>query len=370
MKHVLIILLGGTLLLGGWGSCPQAESGPPLAVDENELEAVLETDAGKILIRFFPADAPRHVVHFIEQCNKGAFEGTTFFRVIRYGIIQGGDPLTRDPAARDLYGTGGLHKLQAEFNERPCRRGAVAAVLVPGNPDSAGDQFFICVTDQLQLTGQYTVFGEVVAGMKTVEQISLTPADERSIATERVAIRRTTVRPVPLPPFRAASPAELGRYRAVINTDLWEITLRFYPEKAPEHVRQFLNFARSGFYDGTNFHRIVPGFVVQGGAIQYRVPPLDEEYGAWLQPLKAEFNDTPLARGSVAMARADDPDSGLDSFFICLGRQPHLDGKYTVFGEVMAGMDVVTAMAGRDLQDEAPVERIAIRSIRLEEVDP
>ncbi|MBN2433256.1 MAG: peptidylprolyl isomerase [Acidobacteria bacterium] len=204
--------------------------------------------------------------------------------------------------------------------------------------------------------------------MKIVEQISLAPTDDKNIATRRVEIRRTQVRPVPRPPFHDASVAELGRYQAVIMTDLWEITLRFYPEKATEHVRQFLNFARSGFYDGTNFHRIVPGFVVQGGAIQYRKPPLDEEYAAWLQPLQAEFNDIPHVRGTVAMARSDDPDSGLDSFFICLGRQPHLDGKYTAFGEVVDGMDVVETTAGQEIQDETPVQRIEIKSVRLKEV--
>ena len=106
----------------------------------------------------------------------GAYNGTTFHRVIRLGIIQGGDPLSKDPAKAKLYGTGGLGVLKAEIGGEPQTRGAVAAVLQPGKPDSGGAQFFVCVTDQPSLTGKYTVFGRVSEGMDVVQKISETPA--------------------------------------------------------------------------------------------------------------------------------------------------------------------------------------------------
>lgn len=350
----------------------QTTAAPPVPADPARSEAVLETDLGSVIIRFFPDAAPKHVAHFLKLADEGFFDGLTFFRVIPYGIIQAGDPLTRNPAARDRYGTGGLRQLKAEFNNRPCQRGALAAVLVPGDPDSAGSQFFICVTDQLQLNGQYTVFGQVAGGMAVVEKISALPADARQLATERLAIRRVTIRSIPEPAYRGAPVERLQRCRAVIVTDVGEIELSFHPETAPEHVRQFLSLAAAGLYNGTDFHRVVPGFVIQGGFLSGRQPPVDETYGSWLQPLRAEFSDRPHDRGVLSMARATDPDSAMDSFFICLARQTSLDGKYTVFGTVTRGLEVMDRIAALPCDDqERPLQRVAIREIRvIEEMQP
>jgi len=350
----------------------QTPAAPPVPADPARIEAVLETDLGSVVLRFFPDAAPNHVAHFLKLAGEGFFDGLTFFRVIPYGIVQAGDPLTRDPAARDRYGTGGLRRLKAEFNDNPCRRGALAAVLIPGNPDSAGSQFFICVTDQLQLNGQYTVFGQVAGGMAVVEKISTLPADARQLATERVAIRRVSIRPIPEPAYRGAPLERLQHCRAVIVTDIGEIELSFHPDTAPEHVRQFLSLAAAGLYNGTDFHRVVPGFVIQGGFLSGRQPPVEETYGSWLQPLRAEFSDRPHDRGVLSMARGADPDSAMDSFFICLARQASLDGKYTVFGAVARGLDVVDRIAATPCDEqERPLQRVAIREIRiLEEKQP
>jgi peptidyl-prolyl cis-trans isomerase B (cyclophilin B) len=157
------------------------------------MEAVVETDKGSFTILLFHDLAPRHVAHFVTTAKKGGFDGTTFHRIIPRGIIQGGDPLSRDPAKKALYGTGGLGLLKAEFSERPMASGSVAAVLRPGKPDSGGNQFFICLSDQPALTGKYTVFGEVVSGMDVVNAIGETPV-EGDKAKERVEMRRVTVR--------------------------------------------------------------------------------------------------------------------------------------------------------------------------------
>jgi cyclophilin family peptidyl-prolyl cis-trans isomerase len=133
------------------------------------------------------------VGYFVKTAQAGGYDGTIFHRIIPNGIIQGGDPLTKDPKKAALYGTGGLGLLKAEFSDRPMTRGSVAAVLQPRKPDSAGRQFFICLSDQPALTGLYTIFGEVASGMDAVDRIGATPV-EGDKPKARIAIRRVTVR--------------------------------------------------------------------------------------------------------------------------------------------------------------------------------
>ena len=138
------------------------------------------------------------------------------------GIIQGGDPLSKDPAKASLYGTGGLGVLKAEISAEPHTRGAVSAVLQPGKPDSAGAQFFVCVTDQPSLTGKYTVFGRVSEGIDVVQKISeVADGAEDGLATERIEIISVDIRDTPPPepePFSTESPSPLAQYRAVLDT--------------------------------------------------------------------------------------------------------------------------------------------------------
>jgi peptidyl-prolyl cis-trans isomerase B (cyclophilin B) len=158
---------------------------PPSGLSADEPTAVIETSKGSFTIRLLPAVAPQHVAHFIKTAKAGGFDGTTFHRIIMGGIIQGGDPLSKDPDKASRYGTGGLGLLKAEFSELPFVKGTVAAVRQPSSVDSAGNQFFVCVNDQPSLKGQYTIFGEVTSGIDVVGQISLTPVDGDK-ATERV----------------------------------------------------------------------------------------------------------------------------------------------------------------------------------------
>ena len=138
----------------------------PYSPDEiRNKQAVIETAAGTIVLDLLGEQAPNHVALFIKTAREGGYDGTLFHRVIKHGIIQGGDPLSKDPAARERYGTGGLNRLKPEPNPEKHTRGAVSAVLVPNKPDSAGTQFFICIADQPALDGQYTVFARVVDGI-------------------------------------------------------------------------------------------------------------------------------------------------------------------------------------------------------------
>jgi len=335
-----------------------------------DKQVVIETSMGSIILEVFPEIAPKHVERFLERIRNGFYVGTTFHRSIRYGIIQGGDPLTRDAGNFERFGTGGLMEITAEINDESHIRGTVSAVLVPGDADSAGSQFFICVTDQTQLDGQFTVFGRVVEGIEVTEQISATETDDQLRLLQRVEILRTGERERPAAeviPFADSSVDELARYRVRFRTDLGEIEIGFYPQKAPEHVRRFLQYSVLGLYEGTIYHRVVPGFVIQGGSFYSRKPPVPDRYGGLTKPLKAEFSDEEHVRGIVSMARGDNPDSAIDSFFIVLEAQPALDEKYTVFGYVTKGIDSVDGISQVPVRGEEPIFPIKIEEVQVVE---
>ena len=332
------------------------------------MQAVLETTLGTIVFDLLAAAAPNHVAHFIAQARAGAYDGTAFHRVIALGIVQGGDPLSKDPAQKEKYGTGGLGVLKFEANDEKHTRGAVSAVLVPGKRDSAGSQFFICITDQPALDGQYTVFARVAEGINVAQKISMVPADAKAVPAERIEITRVTIREKPAAepePFSTEGVEELGARRAVIETAMGDITVEFFPDRAPEHVRNFLRLAQAGVYDGTAFHRVARGFVIQGGHLPTRREPLEERQQAFVRNLQPEFNDTPHEKGTLSMARLDDPASASTSFFIVTARTPALDGTYTVFGRVVAGMEVVEQIEQVPVNGETPVTRVEVARVTV-----
>jgi peptidyl-prolyl cis-trans isomerase B (cyclophilin B) len=157
--------------------------------------------------------------------------------------------------------------------------------------------------------------------------------------------------------------ARMSNARAVIETNLGKIELKFYPDVAPNHVDNFIGLAREGFYDGTIFHRVIPGFMVQGG------DPKSKSHnraahgtGGPGHYVKAEFSKKTHKRGTMSMARSANPDSGGSQFFICVSDSKWLDGQYTVFGEVVSGMDVVDRIVNqpRDSRDN-PLERVEMK---------
>jgi peptidyl-prolyl cis-trans isomerase B (cyclophilin B) len=342
---------------------------PYSPADLRNKQAVIETSEGTIVLDLLAEGAPNHVAHFIVTAREGGYDDTTFHRAIRHGIIQGGDPLSKDPAAKEKYGTGGLNRLKSEINTQKHTRGAVSAVLVPNRPDSAGTQFFICISDQPALDGQYTVFARVVDGILVAQKISEAALDDRGAPVERVEMRKVTIRDKPAEapePFSTESVAELARYRAVLETSMGEIVVELRPDKAPEHVRNFLRLASAGVYDGTTWHRVVKGFVVQTGHIPTRSAPLSEAQQRLVRNIKAEFNDELHELGTVSMARLAEPDTASTSFFIVTARSPVLVRKYTVFGRVVSGIDVVQKIEALPVNGEAPVERIELTRVRLE----
>lgn len=344
---------------------------PQAAEDPKDLQAVFETTAGDFIVQFYPEQAPNHVRKFIELARQGFFSQTSFHSMVARGAVQGGDPETRDPAAADKYGSGGFNMgLKQEIGDIPLKRGTVVAFTLPGSPDSAGSQFFICVSDQLQFNGQFTPFAHVVEGLEVVEKISLTPTDDKRMAKERVEIKGVTIRKVPpppppvLPPFTSETIDELKQFALTIETSMGSIVVEMYPDKAPNHVRHILRLAAVGAFDETAVHRVAPGFVIQVGDLNTRKEPLSQKANEFVVPIRAELNDVKHQAGIVSMARGTEIDSALTSFFIVLGPQPALDGTYTVFGKVIQGMEVVEKIAAVRTEGEKPLERIDVYSMR------
>jgi len=155
---------------------------------------------------------------------------------------------------------------------------------------------------------------------------------------------------------------------AVIETDFGNIVIEFFPDKAPGHVENFIKLANDGYYDGTTFHRVIPGFMIQGGDPNTKSDDRSSHgQGGPGYTINAEFNDISHVRGIVSMARTNDPNSAGSQFFIVVSDSPFLDKQYTVFGKVVEGMDVADKIVNvpRDNldnpNDKVVVKRISIR---------
>ena len=174
----------------------------------------------------------------------------------------------------------------------------------------------------------------------------------------------------------------MDKDNAVISTKFGDIVLEFFDDIAPKHVESFKLHAQNGYYNGTTFHRVIPGFMIQGGdpltrsddrsrhgtggnAAKYFGIGTESDESTW--DLPAEFSPTPHERGILSMARSQNPDSGGSQFFICVADARFLDNQYTVFGKVVSGMDAVDAIvsAPRDARDN-PNDRIEMK-VRLED---
>ena len=159
-----------------------------------------------------------------------------------------------------------------------------------------------------------------------------------------------------------------------IETDAGEMTAEFFPEKAPGHVDNFLKLAGEGFYDGTHFHRVIPGFMIQGGCP-------NSKQGASGSPgtggpgyqINAEFNDVPHQRGVLSMARSQDPNSAGSQFFICHGEASFLNGQYTAFGRLLSGEETLDAIANAPTQaggeGSSPVEPVTVLKVIVVQPD-
>jgi peptidyl-prolyl cis-trans isomerase B (cyclophilin B) len=224
------------------------------------------------------------------------------------------------------------------------------------------------VTDQPGLDGRYTIFARVNEGLLVAQKISEAAVDADGLATDRIVVNKVTIRdkPADVPePFSTEPVEALANYRVRLETSMGDITLSFTPDKAPNHVRNFLRLAQAGVYDGMSFHRVVKGFVIQSGHLPTRTEPLGETAQKYVRQMKAEFNDQKHVKGTLSMARLAEPDSASASFFIVTANADALDGKYTAFGMVESGLDVVEKIEAVAVNGETPIDRVELRKVTV-----
>jgi len=173
-------------------------------------------------------------------------------------------------------------------------------------------------------------------------------------------------------PFAQTSKTDLNNFHVRLETSMGEIELDLFPHFAPEHVRNFLRLSKLGFYDHTSWHRVVPGTIIQGGDLGTRIPPIrPDERTRYVHHLQPEFSQLKHEQGTLSMARAQALDSAETSFFICVIPQPSLDDKYTIFGKVISGMDVVKKIASVPIgKNEMPKKRVELLKAEVVEINP
>ena len=287
--------------------------------------------------------APISAENFEKLVSSGFYDGTTFHRVVAGFMAQGGDPMGT--------GAGGSgENIKGEFsnngveNDLKHVRGIVSMAR-SSDPDSASSQFFICYGEESFLDGNYAAFGQVTQGMEVVDRFLNC---ERTFNTSNELAM--PINPITITKAEMIEPDAYGHKRALFTVDFTEreftegeFTVALYPENAPITCENFEKLVGEGFYDGLTFHRVVDGFMAQGG------DPLGTGKGGSGENIKGEFsgngvdNPMPHLRGTVSMARATDPDSASGQFFICFKDCDFLDGNYAAFGQVVEGMETVDA---------------------------
>ncbi len=192
------------------------------------------------------------------------------------------------------------------------------------------------------------------------------------LASVRAEDKAATNAPAAKPEAKDAKPSTSTNMVAVIKTTEGTMVIEFWPDVAPKTVENFETLAKKGFYDGTCFHRVIKGFMIQGGDPLTKDPSQESRWGTG-DPgykVKAEFNDRPHVRGVISMARSRDPDSAGSQFFICHGNPSFLDHQYTAFGKLIKGDDVLEKIATTPTHpQDRPDKRMEIESIKIVPAD-
>ena len=338
---------------------------------------------GKILVRLFPDVAPETVQNFKALVSEGFYDGLIFHRVIENFMIQGGDPKGD--------GTGGSPKnIKGEFknngfeNNLKHLRGVVSMARRGDDMNSASSQFFICHQNFASGNGDYAAFGYVVYGMETVDKIARVKTNSGDKPQTDVVITSTKFANVPAEALIAPPDpldllpvsTEATDYVLLDVENYGKILIHLYPDEAPETVANFKALVADGFYDGLTFHRVIRGFMIQGG------DPMGNGTGGSDTTITGEFesngieNRIPHIRGVLSMARnVKNPDdeesknSASSQFFICQGAESnlsHLNGDYAAFGYVLEGMDVVDKIANVSVNNNnKPRTTVRITSIKF-----
>jgi peptidyl-prolyl cis-trans isomerase B (cyclophilin B) len=192
--------------------------------------------------------------------------------------------------------------------------------------------------------------------------------EETKVKTDKAAAEAAS-KPAPAAPAESTGTVDEV---AVLETNMGTMVLEFFPKDAPNHVANFKKLARKGFYDGTKFHRVIRGFMIQGGDPNSKDDdPSNDGLGGPGYTIKAEFNSRKHLKGTLSMARRPDPNSAGSQFFICLAPQSGLDGQYTVFGQVIKGMEVVDAIGsvelkqGKEANPSIPAKPVVVKKVTI-----
>ena len=393
MKRILSVLLA-TLMIFALFSCGTKKGNLTFTSSTiGDIKDVVKVEMGvknygEITLELYHDVAPKTVENFVTLASDGFYNGLTFHRIVSGFMIQGGDP--------DGNGSGGSDKnIPGEFalngfeNNLSHERGVISMARA-NDPNSASSQFFICHGDAQTLDGSYAAFGKVVEGMETVDAIASvnTVYDsygrEKSVPTKDVIIDYVIILEqydrdgedaAEREPMETKSEAEL--YADPVEVEMsvkghGKITLELYPNLAPETVANFVDLASKGFYDGLTFHRIVSGFMIQGG------DPDGNGTGGSDKNIKGEFqmngHYNPLShkRGVISMARSTSPDSASSQFFICHDNATSLDGQYAAFGKVIEGIETVDSIAKVEVEYDSygreksvPTEDVIIEYVKV-----
>jgi cyclophilin family peptidyl-prolyl cis-trans isomerase len=231
------------------------------------------------------------------------------------------------------------------------------------------------------------LLNNIIYALLAVAVTACSPASNSETAattTETVTTSSASATEATMPP--PAAPATAGEKKpashyenkvAELHTSAGEIDIRFFPDVAPNHVKNFIDLAEKGFYNGTKFHRVIPDFMIQGGDPNtVSGSPSTWGTGGSGTYINAEFNAVKHKRGIVSMARSSSPDSASSQFFIMVADTPSLDNQYSVFGQVTKGMDVadkiVSAPTGAQNRpiDPVKIEKVVIRAAKDDEKGP
>jgi cyclophilin family peptidyl-prolyl cis-trans isomerase len=222
-------------------------------------------------------------------------------------------------------------------------------------------------------TGANTAAATTTTGASTAADTTTASPDQSTSASKDVPVSKLVnadgkIDPgLPKTAGVGAKLPKAGDPIAILTTSEGRIVVKFFPQKAPRHVKNFIDLAKKNFYDGTKFHRVIPGFMIQGG--DPNTKGSDKETWGQGGPgynVKAEFNDIPHTRGILSMARTGDPDGAGSQFFIMHDRYPSLDGQYSVFGQVIEGMDVVDKIVTTATEEQnRPIKDMVLKKVEI-----
>lgn len=305
-----------------------------LAEGKERPVAVFETSKGKIEFKFYYNIAPETVTRIVSMIEDGFYTGRQFYYVAKdKGYIETGEVIP--PMYSFIWKS---PTIGAEFDKNVKFDKGIVALVRPGSDINGGTtQIFFSMKRRTDWDGKYTPFGKVISSEKPLEEILDVETTGAFKPLKPLYITKAAIdwrNPADVAADEYDKIPARKRYFAVVETDLGNIEFELFKEDAPNTVENFIALANKKFYDGLIFHRIIKGEVVQGGA------PVGD--ASDIKTIKFENNSRKHMKGTVAMARGESLDSASTQFYFSVGARPDLDkNKYTIFGQVTKGMDVV-----------------------------